>query len=292
MLLAFISISWSTMVSWHKYTLAHVPLNALMAWRLNKSPDSYMAIVPAYRPTKLQMAVPHPSMIDWIPWPSLRDKLIVHHSANPGLDELICEIGNSYVVPTDLSILVRFPQPIVGYVSVWDLVRAVASEGSTSVKTAPFGHSSIWGLPGSLASYWNFTNNETVSATADSSRVDHQSLPVPDADTLFSSRDLALQAFRILGMDNGAFTFSLDPTFFQRHPELYDSRSNLMAQGMALRPTQRTPVVTCRPLDPSVLGQYEEMSRHLTAAAIESTDMDARTLHTISSNSSAHGQVL
>jgi len=83
------------------------------------------------------MSVAHPSIIDWIPWPELRDKLIIHHSANPRLDSLICDIGNSYVVPADLSLLIKYPQSVLGYLGVWDLVRAIAPEATGSPRLVP-----------------------------------------------------------------------------------------------------------------------------------------------------------
>ena len=237
-----------------------------MLWRIYKMPETYLKIVPAYQPTKLQMTVPHPSIIDWIPWPSLRDKLIIHHSGNPCLDNLICDIGNSYVVPSDLSILVKNPHPVVGYVGVWDLVRAIAPEA-----TQPSEKSSSKGMNSypSIAHLWNTTGVHCLADAMDVEQFDDLHLPAEDADTLFGSRSLALQAFKALGMSQGAFTFRLDPGFFERHPELYDGRSNLMAQGIALRPNQPAQMSAPQQLDLSVFGQYEEMSRYLIDSMFE-----------------------
>ena len=82
MLSTFIYISWPTMKSWHTYTRAHVPLTKLMTWRINPTAASYADLcstTPAWVPTKLQISVPHPPVIDWIPFPSMRDKLIHYH---------------------------------------------------------------------------------------------------------------------------------------------------------------------------------------------------------------------
>ncbi|KAL2433465.1 hypothetical protein ABEF95_001462 [Exophiala dermatitidis] len=243
-LLTFVSISWRSMTAWHTYTKAHVHLKNLMVWRIYKTPDTYLKVVPSYRPTKLQMRVPHPSIIDWIPWPQLRDKVILHHSANPCLDSIICDIGNSYVMPADLSALIRCPQSVLGYVGVWDLVRAMAPEATGSPEPQS-DHNN-------LEAFQNLT------------------LPARDANSLFSSQDLAAQAFRLLGTDKGPFNFRLDPAFFGRHPELYDPDSDLMALGVALRPCSQASVPVPRDLDLSVVGQYQEMSRYLIDVALES----------------------
>ncbi|KAL2864114.1 DUF3425 domain-containing protein [Aspergillus lucknowensis] len=45
-------------------------------WRLFPCRASYDKLHPAYRPTPLQLTVPHSPLIDWLPWPDLRDRII------------------------------------------------------------------------------------------------------------------------------------------------------------------------------------------------------------------------
>ncbi|KAL3446981.1 hypothetical protein BJX65DRAFT_308607 [Aspergillus insuetus] len=45
-------------------------------WRLFPCQSSYEKLHPAYRPTPLQLTVPHSPLIDWLPWPDLRDRII------------------------------------------------------------------------------------------------------------------------------------------------------------------------------------------------------------------------
>jgi hypothetical protein len=274
--MTFVSLSWQSMTAWHTYTKAHVPLKSLMAWRICRTPDKYLSISPEYRPTKLQMSLPHPSIIDWIPWPQLRDKLIQHHSANPCLDSIICDIGNSYVVPADLSLLIKCPQPVLGYLAVWDLVRAIAPEATTppsSTSSEQQQQQSRLTAAGHMQTFSQFQNPAGFpvnNANKDADAFEDLTLPAKDSKTLFSSRSLASQAFQLLGVNKGAFNWCLDPAFFGRHPELYDSSSDLMAQGVALRPNYQVPISAPRELDPSILGQYQEMSRYLIDVAWES----------------------
>lgn len=247
------------MTAWHTYTNAHIPLKDLMAWRICKTPERYLRITPAYQPTKLQMSVPHPSIIDWIPWPQLRDKLILHHSANPRLDSLICDIGNSYVVQADLSRLIKCPEFVLGYLGVWDLVRAIAPEATGSPEHSAETEDD---------EQWTSSGFEVLSSNT--STFENSSLPTRDAHTLFTSQELAMQAFKLLGMDKGAFNFRLDPAFFGRHPELYDNSSGLMATGVALRARDHVSISSPRDLEISVIGQYHEMSRYLIDSALQS----------------------
>lgn len=45
-------------------------------WRNFPDSSVYRSMHPAYRPTVLQLSVPHSPIIDWLPWPDLRDKII------------------------------------------------------------------------------------------------------------------------------------------------------------------------------------------------------------------------
>ena len=260
MLSVFVCMSWQTMTAWHTYTRAHVPVGHLMTWHLNPTTASYMKIAAHYRPTQLQLAVPHPAVIDWIPWPAMRDKLILCHSANPCLDEIVREIGNSYVVEADLSTLVAGIRPMMGFVGVWDMVRAISPEATASISGTSqtcdeFSY-------GTIDPDFSSDGDSPQGSIEDSDVVMDQTcvLPAPNANALFNSKAFALQAFKLLGMDKGAGTFRLDPAFFEKHPELYDCQANLTVHGVPLRPPERRSVPIPSPLDSSMLGRYRELT--------------------------------
>lgn len=254
MISMFVSISWQGMTAWHTYTKADVPLQDLMAWRILRTPEAYMKITPNYRPSALQTSMAHPAIIDWLPWASLRDRMILFHSANPLLDSIICDIGNSYVVPVNLSHLVADLPAIDGFISVWDLVRAIAPD---AVEVLGSGRSSA--------------RVQCLDELIDEDELDMEdsgmpsqgrpSLPAPDTKTLFSTKSLAIQAFKLLGMDKGAATFQLDPAFFGRHPELYDPECNIMARGVGLAPDSHYSIPIPKELDTSVVAQYRELTK-------------------------------
>ncbi|RVX65754.1 hypothetical protein B0A52_10388 [Exophiala mesophila] len=251
MLSSFICLAWPTMAAWHTYTKAHMYVGSLMAWRLNPTDELFASIDPAFRPTKLQLTVPHPAIIDWIPLSSLRDKLILFYSASPSLDELVCEVGNAYVMEGDLSRLIAGLPPTRGYVGVWDLVRAIAPEAATASNNS---------APHDL-SQTNFDRSpETVDDFDGDEVVHHTTLPARDVTALFNSKVLALKAFKMMRMHTGPGNFLLDPAFFERHPELYDPGAGIIAKGVPLRPGDRKLIVTPQPMDAGVLGRYRELS--------------------------------
>lgn len=263
MIKAFVNISWTQMNSCETYTRSLTALKDLTAWRMNRTVAEWEKIVPQYRPTKLHVSVAHPSVIHWIPWPSLRDKLIIHHSANPRLDEVISDIGTAYVVQADLSTPIRCSQPVVGYVSAMALVHAVtAGDISYPHEDSTTGYS-----------YANSCGSSAQPFTIGSSRMSPQpcnsygaaGLPASSANELFGSAQLAKAAHQLLRIGQGtAYNFRLDPSFFETYPELYDSKANIIAHGVRLRPDDGNAYQPCpipKALDSSIILQYRDFSK-------------------------------
>ena len=128
MLSVFVCMSWSVMTSWHTYTRSHVPLKRLHIWRLNPTAEAYMKMDSYYRPTQIQLSIPHPSIIDWMPWPAMRDKLILYHAANPHLDNVVVRTPKTDI----LSIYLALRYVLVGsstseYVFASIIVRSLTS---------------------------------------------------------------------------------------------------------------------------------------------------------------------
>lgn len=254
----FITMSWPRMTAFYSHTKAHHAVVKLTTWRLNPTMRAYKTLGSSYTPSHTQLTIPHPTIIDWIPWASMRDKLVLHHSANPHIDDLVCEIGNSFVAECDVSELVAGIESMTGYVGVWDLVTVISPETTLKEEASsnPFNtDSSGWSTA--------FNNHqeaadEIVGVTEGLNQSSTFSLPAPNIAALFNSRSYALQAFRKLNLDKGSLFFKLDPAFFERHPELYDSKANIMAHGAPLRPPNRSFLPGCKPLDETTLGRYRE----------------------------------
>ncbi|KAI6780683.1 uncharacterized protein J7T54_001187 [Emericellopsis cladophorae] len=191
----------------------------LTAWQLYPSSSTFEKLHPRYRPIKAQMENAHPLIIDWIPFPSVRDRLIQLHSANPHVDQIFCDAVTGYVVETLMSDLVLGAEPVQVYVRVTDLINTMASVTAE--------------------------NDETVAV-----------LPAPDVASLFSSPAYARAAFNKLNMDKGAGYYKIDPAFFGKYPELYDQASELTAAGTPLKPTFQKILTYPKPLSHSTVETY------------------------------------
>ncbi|KAK5019947.1 hypothetical protein LTR16_000018 [Cryomyces antarcticus] len=254
MISIFVSTSWTPMTAFYNYTNCHYQVNKLTTWRLNPTTKSYTELAPCYRPTRLQLTVPHPSIIDWTPFSAPRDRLILYHASNPQLDDIICEIGNSYVIETDISKLIAGVGSLVGYISVWDLVRAISPDMTKGDE-----ESSCWESTLHSSALEDECRRSSVDDLSFLSSAP-AALPAPSTNALFTSKTLALQAFNLLGMNTGTTYFRIDPAFFERHPELYDGQADMIAHGISIRPLSRQPIPAPKPIDTSILKRYGEMT--------------------------------
>ncbi|CAF3566061.1 hypothetical protein SNK03_006720 [Fusarium graminearum] len=213
----FNSMTRPDVMAWYAKTRFYHIIE-LTAWQLYPSAATYNKLHPRYRPTKAQLENPHPGIIDWIPFPSIRDRLIQLHSANPHIDQIFCDAVTGYVVEALMSDLILGAPPITVYVRVTDLINTMSRS----------------------------SGDESVSAL----------LPAPDISTLFSSPAYARAAFNKLNMDKGAGYYKIDPAFFEKYPELWDQAGDLTASGMPLKPKYQKILTYPKPLDPSTVETY------------------------------------
>lgn len=88
---------------------------------------TYYRIHRFYRPTLLQLLVPHSPAIDWLPWPALRDKLILmqkNNNSGINIDELCMKALQYTLIEPD------FPWPgQLHTFRIWDMYMLEMCEG-------------------------------------------------------------------------------------------------------------------------------------------------------------------
>ncbi|KIY04201.1 uncharacterized protein Z520_00894 [Fonsecaea multimorphosa CBS 102226] len=70
--------SWPSSEIFWRMSGACIYFSQLEAWRNFPSKKRYSRLPPYFRPTWAQLHVPHSAFIDWMPWPELRDRIILH----------------------------------------------------------------------------------------------------------------------------------------------------------------------------------------------------------------------
>ncbi|PPJ61062.1 hypothetical protein CBER1_07395 [Cercospora berteroae] len=253
---AFANNTWQSATAWDTRTFTN--LQALTAWRMNRTEMNWRRIIPHFRPTKIQTFSAHPSIIDWMPWPSIRDNLIIYHSANPKLDQIIDDIGSCWAIEADLSQSIKCPTPVVGFVLLWPLVHTVTASNCHSDSPNNVCHHACNTRVSSGDEGW--ATRSASEAGSDRSG----KLPAASVEELYSSATLARAAFQVLGLGIRTYNdYRLDPVLFERYPELFDSQADVMARGVRLGSPPRFTVSlhsSAPPVDPSVVAQYRELS--------------------------------
>lgn len=215
----FNSLTRPDVMKWYAKTRFYHIVN-LTAWQINPCTKTYNSIHPQYRPTKLQLQNPYPSVIDWIPFPSIRDRLIQLHSANPQIDQIFCDTVSSYVVETWMSELIMGAPSIKAYIRVTDIIANFDSQ--------------VHEDPADLMT----------------------ALPAPDVATIFNSPVCSRAVFNKLNMSCGVSIYKIDPSFFGSYPELYDHNYDIAAQGIPLRPDVQCRLTCPKPLDTQTFQTY------------------------------------
>ncbi|KAJ5102611.1 hypothetical protein N7532_003140 [Penicillium argentinense] len=175
---AMLFLTRPDVMKWYAKTRFYHIVN-LTAWQINPCTKTYNSIHPQYRPTSFQLQRQYPSVIDWIPFPSIRDRLIQLHSANPQIDQIFCDTVSSYVVETWMSDLIIGAPTIKAYIRITDIIANFDSK----VEEDP-----------------------AILAAA---------LPAPDIATIFASPICSRAVFKKLNMACGVSNYKIDPSFLE-----------------------------------------------------------------------------
>ncbi|KAJ3528433.1 hypothetical protein NM208_g10200 [Fusarium decemcellulare] len=218
----FNSVTRPDVMNWYEKTrFFHIV--ELTAWQVLPCSLTFSKVHERYRPTELQLGLQgqYPCVIDWIPFASIRDRIIQLHAANPCIDQIFCDTVSAYVVESTLSELVVGGSLMKVYIRVTDLIASMALQ-------------------------------QDEGDSVDSSAV----LPAPDIKTLFSSAECARLAFKHLNMDCGASYYKIDPVFFSKYPELCDPSDNIVASGVPLKPGTQTTLTSPNYVDAMTVATY------------------------------------
>ncbi|RHZ65521.1 uncharacterized protein CDV56_108779 [Aspergillus thermomutatus] len=248
MLSLFNSLNRPLALSWYTPTKFYYHITNLTTWQLNPTREMYMRLPARYRPSALQLSEAYPPIIDWCPFPSIRDKLILLHSANSNIDQIICDIAMAYVVEADISTIVHLEGPTTGYIRVWDLIQAMGKPGHEQICSSQnlCAETSI-----GLGSHLDAGKQADFGGYA---------LPAPSTEALFRTKEYARLAFKELHMDDGISRYKLDAALFEKYPELYEPDDNIVAKGVAVRAPRQTAIPVPKALDRFTLDIYRHFA--------------------------------
>jgi hypothetical protein len=224
----FVNTAWPEMTVWWAYMGSSASVERIIRWRLDPSLESFQGLFPCHRPTATQLGTLHPSIIDWVFFPNIRDKMIELYAHSWMLDQIVCEQSAACVVEADVSrILLGFPDemPRQGYFRIWDLVQVISRNETDMDSTLSVANST---RPG-------FLDIQDWTATPESPyHIDQDEEAEPwvpmHLDDIFRSRKAALRLFKALRM-NDRQKVKLDPAFGIKYPALCED-PRIFATGL------------------------------------------------------------
>lgn len=117
----FNSISRPDAMAWYAKTRFYHIVH-LTAWQILPCTKTFRKVHHQYKPTSVQLRTEYPRVIDWIPFPTIRDRLIRYHAANPHIDQMFCDTVSSYVIEALMSDLVMNAPATKCYIRVTDII--------------------------------------------------------------------------------------------------------------------------------------------------------------------------
>lgn len=274
----------STYPVWFKSQVPELIL-PIMLWRLNPTAESHKYLSPCYRPTELQLTVPHSPIIDWVPYPSLRDRMILCYNGNVALDRMMCEYLNSHVVEVnEVSRILPHAPPGKGYFGVWNVYKGIYGDGQDKPEQTdlPISTSFLDVQPSVLdfsmyEDFGNLVSNVPLhdSAVGDcspspslthmqgrrkSSSASGRSGPLSVVE-LLSTPDLSLRVSHDLRLYE-AKSWRVDMSFFRAYPELkFEGYEKITGQGRSFRMFTEPPDGPIPMTEATVKIDHNELAR-------------------------------
>ncbi|KAM5341979.1 hypothetical protein ACJ41O_015010 [Fusarium nematophilum] len=260
----FTQNAWpSTHPVWFKSQVPEI-IGPILMWRLHPTPESYEALLPDYKPTELQLTVPHSPVIDWVTYAPLRDRVLLCYNGSITLDRLLGEFLNSQVVQiNDVSQILPHAPRGKGYFGVWNVFRGIDNNSPDGPDHVGLPIST--GLLDSESSRYKVSIQQAFGNAAEGFQLQEVALdgrsptsPMgdragrrqssasdasrpPSVTKILTTPELALRLSHDIRL-YAAKAWRLDGNFFKAWPELkFDGYEKIVAQGRSYRISTEPP---------------------------------------------------
>ncbi|OQV00813.1 hypothetical protein CLAIMM_06261 [Cladophialophora immunda] len=192
---------WHWTKDWWILTNSFQTIGLITRYRIEPTLENYARLPARFRPTRLQFTRFHWPVVDWIAWPEIRDKLILH-AAEYDLSEVTLATMRSYCLEEDTNELPKSNlSPSKGFEH-----QTYALTGGPKTKCYY-----------RLEEYIDYTKQKV------------QQRDSPNCGTPRTTISARLEAKLILALQAEETPMKLEPAFFERFPGLLSE--NAIAQG-------------------------------------------------------------
>ncbi|CZR68171.1 uncharacterized protein PAC_18070 [Phialocephala subalpina] len=283
----FICNAWPRTHSvWFKSEVPEI-IGPILLWRIHPTTETYKNLLPDYKPTQVQLTVPHSAIIDWIPYADLRDRVIMYYNHSVVLDRLMCDMMNSYVIEVnDLSRILPQAPPGRAYFGIWNIYRAIDAASLSLMKSGcafqaessflETGPDFIETQVGEAGQSFDDTTNAFQDLlfssipphSASNDRITHQNSHHHDRSDSFSLLEVLTTPALVLKLSHdirlyAAKSWRFDPGLFEKWPELkFEGYEAIVAKGRSYRIPTAPPDAPIR-MTEATKAVYQEALQNL-----------------------------
>jgi hypothetical protein len=185
---------WKWTSVWYFETMGLWKLYPITRWRISPTIENYFAVQPRFRPTKLQLSKFHWPIIDWNPFPTVRDRMI-EHAHEIDLNEVILTSMRSYCLEVEVD-------------TSEDTTLSAHAESSLQPGASQSQNAQGQWRYYRLQDYINYVSERDRSAP-----------PSPERPRKHMSK--TLEAKFVLSLNSVDTFYKLESSFFERFPMLY-----------------------------------------------------------------------
>lgn len=224
MLDGFLEECWPCMKRWYSITDSYTTVRWVLWWQISQTSEALDDIPETNTPTPVQRALPHPRIIDWVPFASIRNALII--SEGYDIDQVFCDMTEAFVLQKEESGSQINEIGGVAYKTVVSLLQS-------ALRSAVVGN-------GSDSGHGNNVEAEDVFS-----------------DGPLKRTKAASSAYCQQLINFGRWVLKLDPSFFQKYPGLYDS--TVVASGPSWVLLNSPKIQRPKPLDAEAMNTYANL---------------------------------
>lgn len=185
---------WKWTSVWYFETMGLWKLYPITRWRISPTTENYLAVQPQFRPTKLQLSKFHWPIIDWHPFPTVRDRMI-EHAHEIDLSEVILTSMRHYCLEVEVD----------------------TNENTTEPAPANSGFQPETSTNHLAQGQWRYYRLQEYIAYV--SERDRSAPPSPERPRKHMSK--TLEAKFVLSLNSVETSYKLEASFFERFPMLY-----------------------------------------------------------------------
>jgi hypothetical protein len=225
-------------------TFCYAMAEHMVLWRLGQGSHAAISLPMYLTPSKFQLSIQHPLMLEWVSITPLRERMIQNFKCKSESDQVWIDLlAHAVVEIEEISAIIMGVGHGRGFLGIWNIFNVFETASSsnqpqkhTSQVQSDFPELSKLDNLGLLRVY-RMPLPDTMEVSTDTAPRLGRWEPVT-TQQLFSSPLLAKKLYYHLELYNSHKSWRLDPAFFEKYQSLtWEGYQKYTARGICLRTT-------------------------------------------------------